>query len=307
MRLAGGKVDIAAEPSRAILDGWEDTRWLVGFAAGFVLLSALVVALAAGRAADRTEHLLEDSRAVHDWLQQRIEAERKLLAQDLHDEVAQSVTAIKSIARALPDLPPAQAREAADAIATGAAQLYDGMQAIVSRLRPLAIDTLGLEASLNDLVAQLRRQPGAPAISFAATGADRVPEALRLPTFRIAQEALTNAIRHADARQVSVRLEAGADRVELRVSDDGRGIDPALQTGTERGTESGAAWGGFGLRGMRERALAAGGTLRVGPCIDALMTARDAAQAGQPDAARGKGTTIHASLPIGAAAGSKPL
>ncbi len=259
INVAGGQLIIEPEASRAALDGWEDTRDLASLSALFMLASVLVVALVAGRQADRTESELENSRAVHDWLQSRIENERKYLAQELHDEVAQSVTAIKSLALALPALSSEQSNQAASAIADGATQLYDSMQAIVSRLRPLAIDSLGLSASLQDLVDQASRSPKSPAIELSMSRADAVPDALRLTVFRIAQEALTNALRHAQANRIRIALTVNQQRIELSVNDDGKGLGGGGLTPT--GID--ATRRGFGLRGMQERAEAAGGKLTL--------------------------------------------
>lgn len=256
VNIAGGRLVVESEASRAALDGWEDTRWLAGLSAAFILASALVVALVAGRQADRTESELHNSRAVHEWLQERIEDERKHLARELHDEVAQSVTAIKSIALALPSLPADQSKQAAAAIADGATELYDSMQAIVSRLRPLAIDSLGLSASLQDLVAQAQRAPGTPLIELQLTHADQVPKSLRLTVYRIAQEALTNAIRHSQARRISIKLSLHDQRLLLSIDDDGCGFKSV----TSRRPHSGIQ-GGFGVRGMHERAETVGGKL----------------------------------------------
>jgi two-component system, NarL family, sensor histidine kinase UhpB len=265
--IAGGRMVIEPEASRAALDGWEDSRDLAGLSAVFILAMVLVVVVVAGRQADRTEHELENSRAVHEWLQTRIESERKHLAQELHDEVAQSVTAIKSLALALPALSSEQSRQAASAIADGATQLYDSMQAIVSRLRPLAIDSLGLSASLQDMVEQASRAPNSPAIELQMSHAEAVPAALRLTVFRIAQEALTNALRHANAKRIRIALLVEHNRIELSINDDGQGL-------ADRAGQSDSGPRGFGLRGMQERAEAVGGKLTLARSIGGGVSLR---------------------------------
>ena len=267
--ITGGKMIIEPEASRAALDGWEDTRDLAGMSALFILASALLVAGVAGRQANQTENELENSRAVHEWLQSRIESERKHLAQELHDEVAQSVTAIKSLALALPALSAEQSSQAASAIANGATELYDSMQAIVSRLRPLAIDSLGLSAGLQDMVSQASRTPNSPKIELQMNRPEAVPDALRLTVFRIAQEALTNALRHANARTIQIALNVSNEQIELSISDDGNGmrngaLDAALDASVDGALDEALAAAeprGFGLRGMQERAEAVGGKL----------------------------------------------
>ncbi len=259
VEVAEGRLVIEPEASRAALDGWEDTRDLAGLSVAFILASVLVVAGVAGRQANRTESELENSRSVHEWLQARIENERKHLAQELHDEVAQSVTAIKSLALALPALSTEQSNQAAQAIADGATQLYDSMQSIVSRLRPLAIDSLGLSASLQDMVSQANRTPHSPSIELRMNRPDAVPEALRLTVFRIAQEALTNALRHANAKTILISLNVSNQQIDLSIIDDGNGI---RNNPNEASVGEGAARG-FGLRGMQERAEAVGGRLTL--------------------------------------------
>ena len=173
------------------------------------------------------------------------------------------MTAIKSLALALPALSAEQSNQAATAIADGATQLYDSMQAIVSRLRPLAIDDLGLSASLRDMVDQARRTPGSPLIELQMKDADAVPAALRLTVFRIVQEALTNALRHANAKTILISLNVSQQQIDLSICDDGDGIASTAVGNSIAAPDR----TGFGLRGMLERAEAVGGklTLASGP------------------------------------------
>jgi two-component system sensor histidine kinase UhpB len=119
------------------------------------------------------------------------------------------------------------------------------------QLRPTALDDLGLKAALASLVEDVSRRSGVDA-EFATGGqlAD-LPTEVQLVVYRVAQEAISNAIQHAEAKSVRVQLRREGDRVELSVGDDGSGFtfDQAAR--------------GLGIAGMRERALLVGGDLRV--------------------------------------------
>jgi two-component system sensor histidine kinase UhpB len=177
------------------------------------------------------------------------EAERIGIARDLHDEVGQVLTGVllhlDAIARAVP-AQRAEIDEAKDAVR----RALDEIRRISSELRPEMLADLGLVSALTELTATFARVSGVRIERrFDSSFPELAPDA-ELAVYRIAQESLTNVARHANATRVTVALEGDADRVTLRVVDDGRGFggDPA-----EHG----------GLRSMRERALLIGGTLAV--------------------------------------------
>jgi two-component system sensor histidine kinase UhpB len=192
-------------------------------------------------------------------LHARIEDERHSLARELHDELGQQVTAIRSIALAIAQRAADDTgmRSAMQALTETSNQLYDNMHAMIPRLRPLALDTLGLGDAVADLVDDWRAR--ATGIDF-DLHIDHLPEepgeAVRINAYRIVQEALSNAVRHASATRIAIRLGIKGDTLGLAVSDNGVGM-PAT---TERS-------GRFGLIGMRERAEALGGSLRIGAMI----------------------------------------
>ncbi len=132
--------------------------------------------------------------------------------------------------------------------------MIDGLRqelgSLIRELRPLALDGRGLPAALRDLAAGWTRQTGIDA-QVQASGESALPGEVEQALYRVAQEALSNAARHSGASNVSIRLRAAPDEVTLTVVDDGQGFD----------VEAGAP--GFGLRSMRERAAALGGTLDV--------------------------------------------
>ncbi len=181
------------------------------------------------------------------------ERERERIARDLHDEVNQALTALllrlEAVRRQAPD--PEVAAELAEIgslISRAMSELLD----LARGLRPTTHDDLGLKAALATLVDEVEREAGIAA-GFEAEGElDGVPDDVQLVTYRVAQEAVTNVIQHADAGHLRVRLIGAADgAIELRVSDDGAGY--AGGRSKER----------LGIAGMRERALLCGGELTV--------------------------------------------
>ncbi|HEU4803869.1 MAG TPA: sensor histidine kinase [Solirubrobacterales bacterium] len=181
------------------------------------------------------------------------ERERERIARDLHDEVNQALTALllrlEAVRRQAPD--PEVAAELAEIgslISRAMSELLD----LARGLRPTTLDDLGLKAALATLVEEVEREAGIAA-GFEAEGElDGVPDDVQLVTYRVAQEAVTNVIQHADAGHLRVRLIGAADgAIELRVSDDGAGY--AGGRSKER----------LGIAGMRERALLCGGELTV--------------------------------------------
>jgi two-component system sensor histidine kinase UhpB len=200
---------------------------------------------------------LDESRELAGIVQSRIEEERAAIARELHDETSQSVTAIRSLALSLArretsDV--AAVREAAQLIADTAAKLHSAMHGLIPRLRPLALDALDLREAISERVGEWRQLH--PEISFSLTvGAlpEGLGESYALAVYRILQEAVTNALRHADAQRIGIRLESRADLLCLEVTDDGRGLADDWQRA-----------GRFGVRGMRERARALGGEVEIG-------------------------------------------
>ncbi|CCD91652.1 putative two-component sensor histidine kinase [Bradyrhizobium sp. ORS 375] len=185
--------------------------------------------------------------------------ERRHLARELHDEFGQSLAAIRALAAsvrhsAARDCPDVVGE--CDTIALTATRMMETLRGTLVRLRPPDIDELGLAASLEGLIAGWnRRQHGLPRFEIRLSdGIDRVPDGVATHIYRIAQEALTNAVKHAGATRVQLQLALGptpghgASTMTLEVGDDG--------TANEAGSRS-----GFGLLGMRERALSLGGEM----------------------------------------------
>jgi len=201
------------------------------------------------------------------------EAERRAVARELHDDFGQVLTALKLNLEA-------QGRGDAESIA-----LVDGaiarMRELAQDLRPPLLDELGLEASLRWYVEREAKRAGlASRLAFTPLG-QRAPAAVETTCFRVAQEALTNVIRHAQARAVDVELRQvdGGEALQLIVRDDGRGFDvPAARKRAVNG-------GSQGLLSMQERVTLAGGDLEI-------------------DSAVGRGTSVRARLPLTGGAGA---
>lgn len=186
------------------------------------------------------------------------ERERSHIARELHDDVAQRLTALTFLARSIKDgigtMAPGVAAESTELVALAAGTMR-ALRDTLTHLRPPEIDDLGLLGSLEDLVSGHNRQSGGR-ISFTLRtdgNLDALPAETAAHIYRIVQESLNNAVRHADARNVDVVLSAGPNgEIHLTVTDDGRG------TTAETVRRPGA---GVGLIGMRERVYALSGRM----------------------------------------------
>ena len=199
---------------------------------------------------------LEQNRELALTVQNRIEDERRQIARELHDETGQSVTAIRSLALSLVhrlEGHDAELRESAQLIADTAARLYASMHELIPRLRPLALDKLGLGDVLEDQVNEWRRQH--PQMEFklaAGTLPEDLGESYALAAYRIVQEAVTNALRHAHAQRIAIEIQAAEELLAIEIRDDGAGLPADWQRP-----------GHFGIRGMIERARVLGGDVQV--------------------------------------------
>ena len=179
------------------------------------------------------------------------EEERARIARDLHDEVNQSLTGVLLRLEAMREKAPTELAAELAEVRTLANQALQELLTLARQLRPTALDDLGLKAALAGHVAAVGRQSGIETSFESAGDIASVPQDVQVVTYRVAQEALSNAVRHSGAAHLSVRLEREDGSVELSVADDGRGFtfDQASR--------------GLGLAGMRERALLVNGELQV--------------------------------------------
>jgi two-component system, NarL family, sensor histidine kinase UhpB len=187
------------------------------------------------------------------------EEERRRLARDLHDEVNQALTAILLRLEALSQDAPAERVPEVTELKRLVNQAMGELLTLARQLRPSALDDHGLVPALQ---AQLRRfgaRTGVEVRLRTHGDPDALAEDVQTALYRIIQEALANAGRHAGATVVEVDLKAEAGRVDLRVSDDGEGFDPGA---VARGGADGPG-AGLGMGGMAERARLVGGDLDV--------------------------------------------
>jgi signal transduction histidine kinase len=234
----------------------EDLRWLtaVGRQAAIVLEAI--------HYAEQERRSASEIRALYRQVVAAREVERGRLSRELHDGVLQDLCAVTRDLKAL------EAREDADEtpfadLAIRSGETVNTLRAICNDLRPPLLQH-DLVAALKALVEELDARSSAPVHVDVAAQPDelRLTDDVALAIFRITQEALNNAIQHADASEIAVRLTQYPDRLRLTVTDDGRGIaggvDPLRFV----------AQGHFGLAGMRERAAMIGGRLEVQTAVD---------------------------------------
>jgi len=186
------------------------------------------------------------------------EEERRRLSRDLHDQVGQTLTALIleiQAARAGGQLPEA-ADERLKIVQHLAEDLGRQLHNFATQLRPTALDDLGLEPALRQLVADWQVRTGIPT-NFQTTGlaAERFPQATETALFCVVQEALTNIARHAAAQRVGVIVALRDGHAVVIVEDDGRGFDMQRAVPPSSGK--------LGLIGMWERVTLAGGTLEI--------------------------------------------
>jgi two-component system sensor histidine kinase UhpB len=177
------------------------------------------------------------------------EAERRRIAQELHDEVGQSMTAVllglKQVADRAPEHLTAEVRQAQETTR----QSLDEVRRLARRLRPGVLEDLGLVSALTSMTGDFAAHTGLEVVGRFDADLPPLDRDTELVLYRVAQEGLTNAVRHADAAHVALTLHRRPGAVLLRVEDDGRGVGLGREGG--------------GIRGMRERALLAGGTLDI--------------------------------------------
>jgi signal transduction histidine kinase len=190
------------------------------------------------------------------YMLQDQEATARRFSHELHDELGQALTAVKTNLTAL-DGPDAAGR------VTDCLHLVDNaignVRQMSQLLRPTILDDFGLEAGVRWLIEGFSARTGT-AVNFHSSFAGRLPDETETHLFRIAQEALTNVARHAEAKHVEVRLESLNGDIRLTVRDDGRGLNAQWPPSP---SASGGRPASMGMVGMRARARSAGGDLKV--------------------------------------------
>ena len=220
------------------------------------------------RSLKRTEQVLQHERTVLRRLLEIQERERQLVSYEIHDGLAQYLAGalmhLEAYLYAKPDANESPELEKGTRLLRAAAE---ESRRLISGLRPPALDELGIVDAIESLVADARAE--IPAISFShSLPGERLPAALETTIFRIVQESLSNARKHAEARVARVAIERVGDTVKITVRDEGRGFDPTAVPSDR-----------FGLEGIRQRCRLFGTDPRI-------------------VSVPGKGTTIEAILPI---------
>jgi signal transduction histidine kinase len=198
--------------------------------------------------------------------------ERSRIARELHDSISQELFSLSVLAgglrRALP--PGSQVLPQVETMERTAGDTMREMQSLLLALHPVALEELGLVSAIESICAAYRERLGAAVRCELESVA--LPPALDHAILRVCQEALANAVRHAGASAITVRLRAGPEHVTLEVADDGQGFDAACPSGS-----------GLGLRAMRDRVAEQGGRLTID----------------SDPATPGAGTAVRAVFPLG--------
>jgi two-component system sensor histidine kinase UhpB len=180
------------------------------------------------------------------------EGERARIARELHDEVGQTLTGVMLQVEGLAAVIADELREQLDELRETAREGTEEVRRIARRLRPEALEDFGLQSALSALATRVADQAHI-VISRQLDSRLALSQQQELVVYRVAQEALTNVVRHAGAEHVELRLDCDSSNAVLRVRDDGRGVTRAELSSSN------------GIRGMRERAMLIGAKLVISP------------------------------------------
>jgi PAS domain S-box-containing protein len=201
-------------------------------------------------------HSREQLRELARRLQSIREEEQRRIAREIHDELGQSLTALRLdlawLASRLGSRR-AELRERVEQMLHGTDEAIENLRRVAAELRPAVLEDLGLAAAIEWLVQRFAAQTGIPCQIEGDLADDSVDPERAVVAYRILQEALTNVARHAQARNVIVTARISRQTLMLEVQDDGRGISSAEISNSRS----------LGLVGMRERAIALGGTVSI--------------------------------------------
>ncbi len=320
IRLQQAHLVVSTNPTRAILDGWDNLRDIVLAQITLLALADLLIfwlvgrwiaplerierglseieqgdhhvrlpplpgkeAGQMGRAFNRMAQAVEDNIQVRQasaeaqarldaqrdftqLLHARIEEERAALARELHDELGQSLTAIRSIAKSMmqhPNMAGGPLERHAQMLFDTAGMTSDAMRRMIPRLRPIQLEGMGLVDAVRDLLTET--QQNHPEVKFDLSvdgGLPPLEDAMELSAYRIVQEAVTNVVRHAQATRAQVSLRVDGPVLEILIADNGKG---AIRLQRE---------GHYGVRGMQERAAAHDGEVTFGTAAGGGLAVR---------------------------------
>jgi signal transduction histidine kinase len=211
------------------------------------------------------------ARVARDALQRAVEGqehERRRLARELHDETGQALTSILLGLRALEEAKGEDLGSAVGKLREQVVQTLQDVRRLAVELRPTALDDFGLAAALERLSSSFAEQTGIAVELESGLSDERLPSDVETVLYRIVQEALTNVVKHAQAKHVSIVLRKKEGAVTAVIEDDGRGLP-----------RDGRGDGGLGLVGMRERVALVNGRLEI-------------------ESAEGAGTTLVVEVPV---------
>jgi len=319
--LDGARLVLTANPTRAILDGWDNlfdilfSQFLLLLLADLVLFWLVGRWLAPlerierglreieqgdhqvrlpplqgkeagemGRAFNRMAQAVEDNIQVRQasaeaqarldaqreftmLLHARIEEERAAIARELHDELGQSLTAIRSIAKSMmqhPDVVGGPLERHAKMLFDTAGMTSDAMRRLIPRLRPIQLEGMGLVDAIRDLLTETQQNHSEVRfeLSVEREGLPALDDQLELTAYRIVQEAVTNVVRHSGASRAMVVIGVEGSALKITIADNGKGAETLQREGH------------YGVRGMQERAAAFGGDIVFGRGADGGLAVR---------------------------------
>jgi two-component system sensor histidine kinase UhpB len=319
--LDGARLVLTANPTRAILDGWDNlfdilfSQFLLLLLADLVLFWLVGRWLAPlerierglreieqgdhqvrlpplqgkeagemGRAFNRMAQAVEDNIQVRQasaeaqarldaqreftmLLHARIEEERAAIARELHDELGQSLTAIRSIAKSMmqhPDVVAGPLERHAKMLFDTAGMTSDAMRRLIPRLRPIQLEGMGLVDAIRDLLTETQQNHSEVRfeLSVEREGLPALDDQLELTAYRIVQEAVTNVVRHSGASRAMVVIGVEGSALKITIADNGKGAETLQREGH------------YGVRGMQERAVAFGGDIVFGRGADGGLAVR---------------------------------
>lgn len=318
--LNGSQLAITTNPTRAVLDGWDNLRdILIAQAILFLLADLLIFWLVGrwlaplekieqglreieqgdhhvrlpalpgkeagemGRAFNRMAQAVEDNiqvrqasaeaqarlatqREFTQVLHARIEEERASLARELHDELGQSLTAIRTISKSItqhPEVKGGAIERSAQMLFDTAGMMSDAMHRMIPRLRPIQLEGMGLIDAVRDLLTGTQVTHTELKIELQVDGVIPPLDAgLELTAYRIVQEALTNVLRHAQASRAHIAIAMQDNQLTLSIADNGTGAVTLKRDGH------------YGVRGMQERAESLGGSIAFLPSAEGGLDVR---------------------------------
>ncbi len=221
---------------------------------------------------EMTHRSFQDAIAALRRLNEMLEEEARRIAHALHDEAGQLLVSVHLALKDVADGLPPRARDRLMGIRAPLDEIERHLRRLSHELRPTVLDDLGLVPALEFLVQGVSARAGIP-IAVEGPKSPRLPAPIEVALYRVVQEAVRNATKHAVANRVQIRVAVQEDEVRCSVKDDGRGFDvpAALNRKGDRG---------LGLIGIRERLNALGGQLTI-------------------DSSRGRGTELRITIPLG--------